>query len=46
MGKIKGNIAVIHIVMGKIFLDIILLVTSTDNEIIEAIVAVFLHNMP
>ena len=45
-GKIKSNIAVVEKIIRKPLLDDMLLVSGADDEIIEAVVRVLLHDVP
>ena len=44
--KVKCDIRRVEEVVGKPLLDHVLLITCTDDELIETIVAVFLHDVP
>ena len=44
--KVKRNIARIKEVIVEPFLDDFLLISSTDDEVIDAIGGIFLHDMP
>lgn len=46
VGQIDGHVAVVAKIVGEVFLDDILLVTATDDEVRDAVVAVSLHDMP
>ena len=46
IGKVEGNITPVKEIIGKIFLDNMLLVAAADNKIIVAIGRVDFHNMP
>lgn len=46
MREIKGHIAVVQEVVGKPFLDDMLLVARTDDELIVTVIGVFLHDVP
>ena len=44
--EIKGDIAGLQEVMGKIVLDILLPIPGADNEFIEAVMEIGFHDMP
>jgi len=46
MGEVVCNIRGVQEIVGKVFLDDVLLVTGADNELVETVVAVQLHDVP
>ena len=43
---VEGDVRVMQEVVGKPLLDILLLVTSTDDKLGMAIIGILLHDMP
>ena len=43
---IKTDIAVMQEIVGEPLLDVFLFVTSTDDELVMAIIGILLHDMP
>lgn len=46
LGKVKCHIAGIEEVIGEPFLDDMLLVSCADDEVVETVIAVLLHDVP
>lgn len=46
VGKVKGDITMMQKIMGEIFLDHITLIPQADDELIDAIVRIDLHDVP
>ena len=46
IGKIKRNVRCMQIIICKPVFDVFLLVSCTYNEVIDAVVRIYLHNMP
>ena len=44
--QVDRHVAIVTEIVGEIFLDDILLIATADNEVVDAIVAVGLHDMP
>ena len=46
IGAVLSTIAIIGIVIGEIFLDHMLLIACADDELMIAVVGIYLHDMP
>ena len=46
MGEVEGDVGVVEEIVGEPFLDVLLFVAGTDDEVVVTIEGVFLHNMP
>ena len=44
--QVYSHVAVVRVIVGEILFDNILLVSTADNEIIDAVMAVHFHDMP
>jgi hypothetical protein len=46
MGEVEGDVGVVEEIVGEPFLDVLLFVAGTDDEVVVAVEGVFLHDMP
>lgn len=46
IGKVKGNITAVHIVIRKVFFDGMGFIATADDELIIAVVGIGFHDMP